>query len=512
MGKKSTTSSYVLTLELKTEIWQEDELNKRFEIGRKMFNGVLSEALKRYNVMIERKDYKQVRKQIKEINKKHFNCKNEDNLKKLEKQRKYLYKQLNELYKKYSLTEYSLINYIQPMYSHFKSIDSKVAQAIASRAWTSINKLLKGEANCVHFKKYGSLNTLENKWNKSGLKYKDDLIQWNGLKLPVIIKSCDKYAQIAIQDRVKYCRIKRKLIRGKYKYYVQLILEGVPPVKENKEIGEGNVGLDIGTQSIAISAKYDVKLLELAPEVNNIEKEKRRLLRKLDRQRRANNPNNFKEDGTVKKGIIIDGKRQKLKWIKSNRYMKILYELKDIQRKQTDIRKQSHEKLSNYIISLGDRILVETMNYKGLQARAKNTTVNEKTGKFNKKKRFGKSLANKAPSMLLDIINRKLQYEKLKLLKISTKKVKASQFNHIEDRYIKKQLNERWNNFGDFKIQRDLYSSFIIQNVIGKKLDKIDRENMINDFENFREMHNREIERLKNMKKDNYKLISSFGI
>lgn len=496
MAKKSTTSSYVLTLELKTEIWQEDELDKRFEIGRKMFNAILSEALKRYNVMIERKEYKE-----------------------LKKQRKYQYKQLDELYKKYSLTEYSLINYIQPMYSHFKSIDSKVAQAIASRAWTSINKLLKGEANSVHFKKYGSFNTLENKWNKSGLKYKDDLIQWNGLKLLVVIKSCDKYAQMAVQDRVKYCRIKRKLIRGKYKYYVQIILEGVPPIKVNKETGEversigtGNVGLDIGTQTIAISSKYEVKLLELAPEVNNIEKEKRRLLRKIDRQRRANNPNNFKEDGTIKKGIITDGKRQKLKWIRSNRYIKTLYELKDIQRKQADIRKQSHEKLTNYIISLGDRILVEAMNYKGLQARAKNTTVNEKTGKFNKKKRFGKSLANKAPSMLLDIINRKLQYEQLKLLKINTKKVKASQFNHIEDEYIKKQLNERWNDFGDFKIQRDLYSSFIIQNVIGEKLDEIDRENMINNFENFRELHNREIEILKNMKKDNYKLISSFGI
>ena len=28
------------------------------------------------------------------------------------------------------------------------------------------------------------------------------------------------------------------------------------------------------------------------------------------------------------------------------------------------------------------------MNYQGLQKKAKNTTINEKTGKFNKKKRF----------------------------------------------------------------------------------------------------------------------------
>ena len=69
-----------------------------------------------------------------------------------------------------------------------------------------------------------------------------------------------------------------------------------------------------------------------------------------------------------------------------------------------EIRKQSHNKLANHILSLGNDIYVETMNYKGLQARAKNTTIN-KNGKFNKKKRFGKSLANRAPAMLLTILD-----------------------------------------------------------------------------------------------------------
>jgi transposase len=53
------------------------------------------------------------------------------------------------------------------------------------------------------------------------------------------------------------------------------------------------VGLDIGTQTIAIVSNVDVKLLEIADRVNNIEKEKRRILRYMDRSRRANNPDNF---------------------------------------------------------------------------------------------------------------------------------------------------------------------------------------------------------------------------
>ena len=59
-------------------------------------------------------------------------------------------------------------------------------------------------------------------------------------------------------------------------------MEGIPPIKINKNTGEiknpvnnGTVGIDIGTQTIAYSSKDEVKLLELAPEINNIEKEKR---------------------------------------------------------------------------------------------------------------------------------------------------------------------------------------------------------------------------------------------
>ncbi|MBZ9622230.1 hypothetical protein G9F71_005140 [Clostridium sp. FP2] len=328
----------------------------------------------------------------------------------------------------------------------------------------------------------------------------------------MIINKNDEYAEISLLNKVKYCRIVRKFIRGKYKYYIQLVLDGIPPVKYNKEtgevknsIGKGNVGIDIGTQTIGIASKYDVKLLELAPEINNIETIKRRLLRKLDRQRRINNPNNFNENGTIKHGV-------KLIWVKSNKYIKMQNELRDIQRKQADIRKQSHNILANKIVGLGDRILVETMNYKGLQKRSQNTTVNEKTGKFNKKKRFGKSLANKAPSMLLTILDNKLKWNNTELYKVNTYKIKASQYNHFDEKYNKKELSERFNIFNidneEIKIQRDLYSSFLIMNV-KENLEEIDREKCFSEYGNFKMLHDKEINRL--LSSENKK-IPSMGI
>ena len=514
---KSKTTTYVLTLALKTEKFQEDIINKRLEIARNIYNSVLGKVMNRYKLMLESKEYRNIKKKINFSNKSYYECDIKKLKTSLNKNRKELYKILTSVYINYGLTQYSLYEDVKPMYKHFKNnIGSLEARAIADRVWSAIDKLINGNGDKVHFKKYGELNSIENKCNNCGLRYQNDKITWDGLIISIVIKSNDVYAQKAIQDRIKYCRILRKLIRGKYKYYVQLVMEGIPPNKYNRETGEikrdvgsGNVGLDIGTRTLAISSKNDVKLLELCPEVENIQNIITKLSRKLDRQKRSNNPNNFNENGTIKCGIMVDGKKTKLIWVKSNKYIKTQYEISNIQRKQACIRKQSHEKLANYIISLGERVLVETMQFAGLQKRSKNTTVNAKTGKFNKKKRFGKSLANKAPSMLIEIINRKLKYSGLEILKINTQKVKASQYNHFTDEYNKKALEDRWNK--DIKIQRDCYSAFLIMNV-NNDLESINKKLCDETYNNFKTLHDKEIERLKELKLNGVKLISSMGI
>lgn len=480
---KSKTSSYILTLQLKTEKFQEDIINKRFEKCRKIYNSCISELYKRYNHMAESKEYRK-------------NCKSKD------KNRNKIF---NELNNKYGLTEYSLHKFVTPMYNYF-NIDSKTAQALATRAFNAFQKYMFHQAKRVNYIKYNELYSVEGKTNAQGIKYRDGIIQWNKLNIPVIIKNNDTYAQMAIQNRVKYCRIVKKEIKGKIKFYVQLVLEGVPPTKVNKDgeikgqIGQGDVGIDIGTKTIAYSSRYNVKLLELAPNVNNIDREIKLIQRKMDRSKRATNPNKYNENGTI-------NIKNKDKWIYSNHYIKLKAERKELYRKQVEIRKQDHYKMINELLVLGNKFYVETMNYKGLQSRSKKTTKNSK-GKINKKKRFGKSLANKAPSMFLTMLDNKLKWNGEKLYKIDTYKVKASQYNHIEDKYIKKELKERWNYFDNFKIQRDIYSSFLIMNV-KENLKEMDRNKCFETFDNFKMLHDKEIIRIQNS--DN-KIISSMGI
>lgn len=472
-------SNFIVQFPLVTEKYQEDILFKRFEIGRKIYNGLVNVSQKRYREMIKTHRHKDLIKSL-------SGNKEKD---------KPLYKGIALMRKEFGLTEYALHADVKNMQHHFKgNIDAFTAQKIASNLWRSYDKLFFDNGKAVHYKKYNTLNSLEGKSNKTGIRFKDGYLFWNGLAIPARMANTP-YEEESLLNDIAYCRVVKKYVRNKYKYYLQLVFKGVPPLKVNPEtggikhpIGSGDVGLDIGTQTIAISSQSDVKLFELADKVQNIESQKRLVQRKLDRSKRSMNPDNFNIDGTIKKG------NRRLLWKRSNRYLQLQSKLKELHRKQAEIRKLQHEILANHILSLGSDFYVETMSFKGLQKRSKLTEVNDK-GKYKRKKRFGKSIANKAPAMLLSVIDRKLSYHGNSLNKINTNLVKASQYNHAENTYKKKMLSQRWSSIGGYKVQRDMYSAFLIMNV-NKDLKSINQVKCNTRFENFLTLHNQEVHRL----------------
>ena len=474
-------ANFIVQFPLRTEKYQEDILNKRFEIGRKIYNSLVTVSQKRYKEMIKTRKYRNLMSML-------TGNKKSD---------KPILKQIDQIRKEYGLTEYSLHADVKEMQKHFKkNVDSFTAQKIATTLWKSYDKLFYENGKRVYYKKYGDMNSLEGKSNSTGIRLVDEHLIWNGLNIPVVIDWNNPYEYQAMQSEISYCRIIRKFVRNKYKFYVQVVFKGTPPTKFNKEtgeikhsLGEGDVGLDIGTSTIAISSNTDVKLLILADKVQNVEDEKRRLSRKMERSRRAANPENYNEDGTIKK----QGSK-KVIWNKSNHYVKYQNQLKELYRKQADVRKYQHECLANYIVSLGRNIYIEQMNFAGLQKKAAKTEKND-SGKFKRKKRFGKSLANRAPAMLMTIINRKLACYELELIEINTFKAKASQFNHMTGEYHKKSLSQRWNDLNGIKIQRDLYSAFLIMN-ISDDLESFDIEKCNDRFDNFKMLHDIEIQRL----------------
>jgi len=448
------------------------------------------------------------------------------------KKRRDLADQLNEMQKQYNVTWDHCRNAMIHIGKKY-SVDAVFALTKAEDIWRGIEKCLYNNGKTIHFSKYGelpcirakqinrgiSMSVKDNelkfklKGNVFGIQVKDRfqtdevcaVLEYLSRSEIINDKAINKFLDKAYcidTYRPCYATLVPKFIRGKYRVYLHLTIEGKAKPKYDRfgdprhKFGKGSIGADIGTQTVAYTSNIEVGLKNLSERGSSIqtsERKERLLYRAMDRSRRATNPENYNEDGTIKKHG-----NKKVLWNQSNHCIKYQNELKELYRKQADIRKYQHECLANYIISLGNKVYVEKMNFAGLQKRAKKTEKNDK-GRFKRKKRFGKSLANKAPSMLLTIIDRKLRYYGEKLIEINTSEARASQFNHFDGTYKKKSLSQRWNDFDGLKIQRDMYSAFLIMN-INDNLKSFNIDKCNERFENFYRLHNLEVERLKGKK------------
>ena len=507
--QKEDSNRCVLTLPLLTEPWQEHIIEKRFKIIEHLKNQLISIELKKLKNLQRTKAYKNLIKQIESVPK---------------SERTALYKERNKMLKDAGFSQYTFMDDMAGkkslMQKHFEShINVQIAHKAAIDVWSSFEKFFFGTGQMIHYQKRGTLSSVASKSLKTGMFYYSDenIFKWSGggtkpkggiiLCLRVASVKTNYEKEMVANNEIKYYRVVRKWMKTKYKYYLQNTFAGNPAEKQ-REISTGRVGIDIGTQTIAIASDKSVKLLELADEVNKNHIKKCELQRKLDRSRRYTNPDNFNPDGTVKRGT----KGYKLKWNKSKHYIEIAGKIRELERKNADIRKYQHTCLANDILAMGNQIYIEPMNYKGLQKRAKETQVDEK-GRYKKKKRFGKSLANKAPAMFVTILKTKAEQHGGEVYEVDIMSYRASQCDHTTGEYTKHGLNDRWRILGNGdKVQRDLYSAFLIKNS-NKTHDEIDLDKCSKTYDNFKKLHDKEIENIRNevilRKRRN---ISSYGI
>lgn len=490
----SSDSRCVLTLPLLTEPYQEHILEKRFKILEHLQNSLIAFELRKLKNLQRTRAFRDLEQQIKETPK---------------EKRSSLYRQRQQMIRAAGFSEFAFKDDITPMQKHFSEhIATHVAHRPASDVWRSFEKHLYHGAKKIHFKKRGTLSSAANQQAGTTMSLKNGSFIWSGgqsknkISLSIRIQPpSTSYEQEMLSREIKYFRVIRKWMKSRYKYYLQITAVGNPPNK-NRIIGEGRVGIDIGTQSIAIASDHAVHLWKLADQVNSHHDRMLALQRKMDASRRSMNPDNYNEDGTIRRGV-------KLTWIQSKRYKKLSAQVRELQRKNADIRKYQHTCLANYILSLGKQVFVEDMDYRALQRRAKKTTKDKK-GRFNRKKRFGKSLANKAPSMFLTILENKLkQLAGEELHRVDKWSFKASQYDHLSQKYSKKNLSIRTHKLdnGDL-VQRDLYAAFLLMNA-DSSLTHPDQCLCEQTFSSFLPLHNRELLRIQS---DGKKHLSSFGI
>jgi hypothetical protein len=434
------TPTFVVELPLAVNAGQAKHLRAHFEVARLFYNAMLGEARKRLDHMRDDPAWQAAR----------------DLPRALKQERSRAFSQVRQ---QYGFSEYALHDYAKVICTSWLAdhIDSTMAQTLATRAFQAVNRVCLGQAKKVRFRSKGrGIDSVEGKRNGTGLRFilqdpkegNEGWLIWGNDRIPALIDWKDEVVSHGLSHRIKYTRlVRRKTSSPKAqgadsngnRYYVQLVLEGTPHVKKKNQQGSDTIGLDIGPSSLAIvSQQGHVQLTPFCEELQLNARKKRRLQRQMERQRRANNLDNYDEKGRVKKG--------RLRWKESHRYQQIRRQYTNTERHLAAHRKSLHGYLVNRIIRLGNTIQIEQTSFKGWQ------------------KVFGKSVNLRAPGMFYEHLTRTVAKTGGTLREVGTYSTKLSQYCHGCKDYHKKPLAQRWHQCacGIGPVQRDLYSAFLL--------------------------------------------------
>jgi transposase len=438
--KRAKTPTFLLELPLQVDWSQESHVRAHLEAARSLYNALLGEAMKRLSCMRNDPAWNKARA----IPRSH-------------KQERAL--AFSALRKKNRFSEYDLHEYAKQARVSWIAdhIDSTMAQTLATRAYQAANRVCVGKARRVRFRSSGrGIDSVEGKRNDTGMHFVLDpnageggFLIWNTEVIPAIIDWLDPVVQHGMRHRIKYVRLVRRKASSAQaqgtdkdgnRYYVQLVLEGHAAVSpKHEEADKDIIGLDIGPSTLAMvprEGKADLVTFceELAPDT----RKKRRLQRKMDRQRRANNPENYDEQGRIKKG--------RLHWKESKRYKATRRQHANTERRLAAHRKSLHGNLAHRIAQAGTTITIEKTSFKAWQ------------------KQYGRSIGLRAPGMFVAHLARRVAKTGGTLTEVPAYKTKLSQYCHQCRQYHKKPLSQRWHTCpcGLGPVQRDLYSAFLL--------------------------------------------------
>lgn len=437
--------------------------------------------------------------------------------------------QLNEMQEQYNVTWDFCRASMIPIGKKY-GIDAIFALAKADDVWRGVERCLYGNGKTLHFSRYGDLPCIRAKQINRGIpmSVKNNELKFKLGKLVFGIQVKDRFqtdevnavldylaqpevidnkAVKTLQDeaccistyRPCYATLVPKFIRGKYRVYLHLVIEGKAKPKYDSsgkprhKYGKGVIGADIGTQTVAYTSDTETGLKNLSERGNSIQKSERleRLYyRAMDRSRRATNPKNYNADGTIKKG--------KKKWTYSRHYEKLKAKHAELCRINATNRQLAINEDVNHLRSLGDIFVTEPKNAARLMKRAKETTVNDK-GKINRKKRFGKSIKNRCPGGFQAAVENKFKTSGGTYIEVPNH-YRASQYDHTADDYIKKKLSDRMYKLTDGTlVQTDWYSSFLLY-CYNYKTNDIDKKKCAAEFKKCYSMEKEFIEWIKENK------------
>lgn len=456
--KKEITPTFNQEFALKTNKFQNRKLAIKFRALRELYNCVLAEIIARTKAMKQDPLYTQallLYKIEKETTKKTKEKDNNTDSVSIENEEPILKSKsiFEQLQKEYLLKKSNLQTFATRIKnsSYMKDhLDGDTIQVISDRAYDAYNAYKFKKKGKPRFKswKFG-LRSISGKKNACVCYTKESKIKWKDLLIDIKFDKKDIHGveAHALNSKLKYCRILMKTIRGEERYFVQLVLEGIPLVKAKNIFPDATIGIDIGVSTIAVVSDKKALLQPFCHDLKTVNNEVKKIQHKMARSQRLNNPDNYEPtkytNGVKKKGKNIKGKNV---WKNSKRYLALKSEAKELYRVQADKRKMLHNILANEVLSLGKNVKIEDNNYKAWQ-----------------KGWFGRTIGFRAPSMFVEILTRKALSAGGKVEFIDTWTSKLSQYCHVCNGYHKKLLSQRTHTCKKITVQRDLYSALLAQ-------------------------------------------------
>ena len=441
--KRSKTPTFLLELPLRADAGQAARLRAHLEVARCFYNALLGEAQKRLQQMRSDPAWQAARSLARSA--------------KQERQAAFAL-----LRQQYGFSEYALHEYAKAARQSWLAdhLDSTMAQTLATRAYYAVNRVCLGKARRVRFKSKGrGMDSVEGKRNDTGMRFllqkpeqgNGGWVLWGEDRIPALIDWNDPVVQHGLSHPIKYVRLIRRKATSSHakgadsdgnRYFVQLVLKGKAYQKPKNQAGSDTIGLDIGPSSLAVFPQQGTVQLKLfCEELQPDGRKKRRLERKMERQRRATNPENYDEQGRVHK----HGKGS-LSWKHSQGYLATRRRHARAERKLAAHRKSLHGKLVNDLVRVGNHLQIEKTSFQGWQ------------------KLYGKSVALRAPGMFVAHLTRTVAKTGGTLREVGTSTTRLSQYCHGCQTTVKKPLSQRWHHCacGVGPVQRDLYSAFLL--------------------------------------------------
>ena len=480
MANKETKHRFVVEFPLKTTPEQEAFLHKSINTARRLYNQVIAESLKRYNEMRFSREYIDIQKILKAEREKR----EEDGKKGRTEKEREAYKRLNQLYYDFGFTDFKMqdLARIKRNKAFKTQLGAQMAQLIGKQAWSAWHRVLFGNGQKVHFAKFDSFNSVAAKSNKTGIRFikdyecknwvgKKDAVIYMKMPIPVIVNYKSPYEQQALQCDVVCNRVIRRFIKGKYRFFVQVTFDGLPPIKFNKEtgelrtLGEGTVGVRIGLNSI-IAVNKDKTFKYVFKGDTEIQKEIAEIQAKMNRSMVANNPDNYNEDGTAKKG--------RRKWVRSNRYFKLRNRMRELRRISIVRRRIEYHEVANIIAQMGESFVINKIDFKNLQERK--PLEQNPDGSFKSRKNQGEKIRAHAPAEMVSYLVTRITSLNGQVSYVNEKDLKLNTYDHISGKHERTpEINQ---------LDPKVYYAFLLSNIRGGKVDRKECETSFQAWRN----------------------------